>query len=596
MHPAAPCYTHALPLPPLPRLAPPLGLAALVLVALLLAACADRPASETAVASTPTPETAVAFTDITAEAGLDGFRHTTGGFGRRWAPEIVGAGGGFVDFDGDGWLDIVLVRGGALPGRTEGDGPVLALYRNEQDGAFTDVTAEAGLADLRAYGFGITAADVDNDGDADLFLTTLGKNLLLENEGGVFTDVTAEAGLGEEAVWSGSAAFFDADLDGWLDLFVGNYVDWSPEKDLVCLYEGEKVFCTPEEYDGIQSRFYRNNGDAGSSPAQAPTFTDRTAEAGFLGAPGKTFGVVDFDFNRDGAPDLVLANDTQPDQLYVNDGTGRFSDIGTASGIAYDENGVARAGMGIDIGVVDETGEPTVFVGNFSDEMIGVYRHLRNGLFMDRAAVSRIGFPSLKTLTFGLFLFDPDLDGDLDLFAANGHVQTHIEQIQDGITFRQPPQLFMNRGDGTFDAAPAEGVLADPLLARGAAYGDIDRDGDLDVLMTQNGGPAVLWRNDTEGGRHLRVVLEGRTANRDALGTEITAVVDGGRQFRRVRTGSSYLTQHERAVTFGLGDAAQVDSLIVQWPGGATDVFTGVDADQTLRIVEGSGQVEAVPS
>ena len=249
--------------------------------------------------------------------------------------------------------------------------------------------------------------------------------------------------------------------------------------------------------------------------------------------------------------------------------------------------------MGTDVGVVDDTGQPSIFVGNFSEEMVGVYRHTGGGLFMDRAAASRIGQPSLHTLTFGLFLFDADLDADLDLFIANGHVQTHIERILDGVTFRQPAQLFLNRGNGLFDEAPASGVLTHPMVARGAAYADYDRDGDLDVLLTENNGPAHLWRNDLNDGRFLRVRLEGRQSNRDGLGARIVAQVGSARQERRVHTGSSFLSQSEKVAVFGLGDAGQVDSLLVYWPSGVVDRFGAVASNREVRIVEGSGT--AVP-
>ena len=543
----------------------------------------------------PDPAAGLAFTDVTAEAGLGDFRHVNGAFGEKWMPESVGSGGGFIDYDGDGWLDVLLVGGGVWPGH--GDAvPALRLYRNNGDpGAgpgqaptFAETTREAGLADLNAYGFGISVADYDNDGDADFYFTTLTEDKLFRNENGVFTDVAGTSGVVGEPVWSTSALFFDADADGHLDLYVGSYVDWSPEKDIVCLLEGEtRSYCTPQLYDGLPGRFYHNNGDG--------TFTDQTETAGFLPGPGKTLGVAELDFNRDGFPDLVIANDTQPDELYQNNGDGTFTERGQLSGMAFDENGKSRAGMGVDVGVVDDTGQETMFVGNFSKEMIGVYRHIGNGLFVDRAALSQIGRPSLLTLTFSLFLFDVDLDGDLDLFAANGHLQPEIEQVQEGIGYREPPHLFVNRGDGTFeDVSPAlGGVLMQPIVARGAAYADYDRDGDLDVLVTENGGPAHLWRNDLQRDDHvLRVRLEGRRNNRDGLSSRIVAVVGGRRMERRVRSGSSYLSASETVATFGLGASSRVDSLLIYWPGGAVERFADVVADQEVLVVEGAGALE----
>ena len=584
----------------------------------LLGCSSDQPSARqtSAEIEAEDPAKAIAFTDVTERAGLGAFRHQTGSFGQKWFPETFGAGCAFLDYDGDGWLDVLLVGGGNLPGQSQTDVRALWLYRNNGDPGsgpgqaptFTDVTAEAGLADVKAYGFGLTTADYDNDGDEDVYFTTLRENLLLRNDGGTFTDVTSTAGVAGEPEWSSSALFFDADRDGLLDLYVGGYAAWSPETDVRCTVgEGVRSYCAPTLYESVLSRFYHNDGAPVSDPRRTSTFVDRTVEAGFGDAPGKTFGVAELDFNRDGWSDLFVANDLQRDLLYRNDGrpglaesgVPAFTERGMASGVAFDENGLARGGMGVDVGVVDTTGEPTVFVGNFSNEMIGVYRHLRDGLFLDRAALSKIGRPSLPTLTFGLFLFDAELDGDLDLFAANGHVFDHVDQTQDGVTYRQAAQLFLSRRDGTFREAipdPA-GALPQPLIARGAAYGDYDRDGDLDVLLTENGGPAHLWRNDSARGHYLRVSLEGRESNRSALGSRVVAYADGAGQERRVRAGSSYLSQSEKAVTFGFGETAQVDSLAVYWPSGLRQRFGPLATDQHIRIVEGEGAVEnAVPA
>ncbi len=533
-------------------------------------------------------EPAWSLTDVTDAAGLSDFRHDNGGFGKALAPEIVGGGGGFIDYDGDGWLDILLVGGGKFRGRETEPVEALRLYRNNGDGTFTDRTEEAGLAGIRAYGFGITVADYDNDGDQDFFLSTLYEDMLFRNTGGAFVEVGKEAGVADRSEWSSSALFFDADRDGHLDLYVGSYVDWSPEKDIYCEFGGEKVYCTPQEYDGIDSRFYYNNGDG--------TFTDRTEEAGFGSIPGKVFGVVELDFNEDGWPDLYIAEDTERDLLYENNRDGTFTERGILSGVAYDTHGRARAGMGADAGVVDSTGQVTLFVGNFSEETVGVYRHLGDGLFIDRASTSMLAHPSLLTLTFGLFLFDVDLDGDLDLFAANGHVQTHIERIHARISFKQPSQLYLNRGDGVFEEVTDEHpVLQQPMVARGAAYGDYDNDGDLDILVVENNGPAHLWRNDVSDARYLRVRLQGVESNRDGLGSQIVAVVDGRRMVGRVRTGSSYLSQSEKAVVFGLDDSDRVDSLHVYWPSGKIDSVANIEGNQDVLIVEGSGRAQRVP-
>ena len=530
------------------------------------------------------PEAPAMFVDVTESAGLAGFAHTNGGFGESWAPEIVGAGAGFLDYDGDGWVDIILVVGGAFEGEIGYRGPCLRLFRNQGDGSFEEATQSAGLAELAAYAFGVTVGDYDNDGDSDVFVTTLYRDLLLRNDGGTFAEVGEEAGIGDAREWSTSALFFDADRDGFLDVYVGTYVDWSPEKDHYCGFEGEKVYCTPEVYDGISARYYHNQGDG--------TFVLRTQEAGFLtgieGRRDKTLGVASFDANHDGWPDVAIANDTERDMLFVNDGDGTFTETGIRSGIAYDLHGTPRAGMGIDVGVVDSTGEPSWFVGNFSGEMVGVYRHTGDGLFMERAAASLVGRPTLKTLTFGLFLFDVDLDADLDLFVANGHVQTHIARIVEGVTFRQPAQLFLNKGGGRFAEFAAQGPLLQAMVARGATYADYDKDGDLDVLVTENHGPAHLWRNETQGGRWLRVRLQGRQSNRDGYGALIVLHSGELRQFRELRAGSSYLSHLESVATFGLGAAASPDSITVHWPSGTVDRVTSVVVRSEVLIVEGS--------
>ena len=530
------------------------------------------------------PGVALTFVDVSTTARLTDFRHATGAFGKRWFPESMGSGGGFVDYDGDGWYDILLAGGGHWPeasGETRESFEALRLYRNRGDGTFVDVTAETGLSGYNAYTIGVTAADYDNDGDQDVYVTALRENLFFENVGGSFRERAVDAGVAGPSEWSTSAIFFDADRDGFVDLFVGNYVHWSPDNDLVCMLEGEvRSYCTPELYEGTPPRFYHNNGDG--------TFADWTERAGFLPSPGKTLGIAEYDVNRDGWSDLLVASDTQRDLYYVNNGDGTFAERGALSGMAYDENGKARAGMGIDVGVVDTTGQPTLFVGNFSKEMISVFRYAGNGLFVDRAGVSRIGHPSLLTLTFGLFLFDADLDGDLDLFAANGHVQPEIEQTQEGIAYAQLPHLFVNDGDGTYrDAANAGGHISEPLVARGAAYADYDRDGDVDVLVTENGGSAHLIRNETEAGNWVRIMLSGTQSNRNGISSRVVAYSGKDVMERYVRTGSSMLSVSELALTFGLGQAGALDSIIVYWPSGEVDRMVRVTAGSEVTITEG---------
>ncbi len=407
------------------------------LAVFFLVGCAAEPAPQ----DVPVPVAPVVqFEDVTEAAGID-FTHHTGAFGEKYFPEMAGGGGGFFDYNGDGWEDILLINGTDWPSVGK-EAPTLALYENKGNGRFEDVTEAAGLA-VSIYGMGFAAADVDNDGDFDLLITAVGPDLFFENVDGTFVERTAQAGISNE-VWSTSPMFFDYDNDGWLDLFIANYVVWSEEDDLFCSLDGEsKAYCTPEIYTGEPSRLYRNRGDG--------TFEDVSQASGIDAHAGKSLGVALLDFDDDGFMDVVIANDTAPDFLFHNQGDGTFVEKGLAAGLALDEGGKARAGMGIDVGVVDETGEETIFIGNFSNEMIGVYRDLGKGVFLDRAAVSQIGRSSLLYLTFGLFLFDYDLDTDLDLFVANGHVQPEVEALQQAVTFRQRPLLYENNGAGRFE-------------------------------------------------------------------------------------------------------------------------------------------------
>jgi len=531
--------------------------------------------------SQTTTDPQILFTDVTEQAGLGGVAHDNGGFGESWAPEIVGAGGAFFDYDNDGWQDILIITGGAFEGEPLlGAHPALRLFRNLGSERFEEVTQRVGFALLRAYSLGVTIGDYDNDGDRDIFVTTVGRDLLLRNDDGIFKDVAVEAKLAEVNEWSTSAMFFDGNRDGLLDLFVGTYVHWTPEDDIYCSFGGTKVYCTPEVYDGIASRYYENQGDG--------TFMDVTEQAGFWSGvdatQDKTLGVAELDVNQDGWIDVVIANDTERDMLFMNQGDGTYVEKGVSSGIAYDLHGKPRAGMGIDVGVVDDSAEPSVFVGNFSDEMVGVYQHIGGNLFHDRAAASRIGQPSFKTLTFGLVLFDVDLDADLDVLIANGHVQMHIAKIVDGVTFRQRPQLFLNDGTGFFSEVQVDAPLANSYVGRGLATGDYDRDGDVDVLMVENHGPAHLWRNDLPSKPWLRVQLTGTVSNRDAYGAQIHLWSKGKMQVRRIRTGSSYLSHSESAAFFGLH--ASPDSLWVRWPSGQQTIMYEMPVNTTLYLRE----------
>ena len=529
----------------------------------------------------------IEFSDVTMKAGLGGFSHDNGSFGKMWFPEQMGSGGGFIDYNSDGWLDILLIGGGAWKGYTKRDINTLWLYKNNKDGTFSNVTEQSGLGKIEAYGLGIVAADYDNDGDEDVFLTTLNRNILLNNKGGYFVNVSNTSGLGNTIEWSSSAIFFDADKDGWLDLYVGNYAIWSPLSDLWGSLDSKtKVYCPPEMYTGLPSKFYHNNGDG--------TFSDYTTKAGFLPAPGKSLGVALMDYNNDGWLDLAVANDGERDLLYKNNPGGVFEEVGTELGMAYGENGEARAGMGIDAGVVDSSGNTTIFIGNFSNEMVGVYSYSGEGWFNDRAAISKVGRPSFLSLTFGLVLFDVDMDSDLDLFIGNGHVYPQRTKNQDGITYKQASQLFLNNGDGAFSIANEKitGIINNKMVVRGVAIGDYDKDGDQDLLLTENNGPAHLWRNDSESKNYLRVNLLGVKSNKDGIGSKVFLYINEYKIERLIRTGSSYLSQSEKTATFGLGDHDMIDSLSIYWPSGKKETYFDIEINKEILIKEGFGEIE----
>ena len=535
-----------------------------------------------------TVATAVVFVDVTDEAGLR-FHHTNGAFGQKYMPETLGAGGVWLDVDDDGWQDIVLVNSSAWPGQGTSDTHAM-LYRNNGDGTFADISAGSGL-DVPLYGFGGAAGDFDNDGQTDLYITALGPNRLLRGQGdGTFVDVTEASGTGDPG-FSTSAVWFDYDNDGYLDIFVANYVEWTPEIDLYCTLDGEtKSYCTPESYQGQSSTLFHNLGNG--------TFEDVSVSAGVSNPSAKALSASMFDVNSDGWMDLFVTNDTQPNQLFQNQGDGTFNDIAVVAGVAFSEAGIARAGMGVDAADYDGSGHPSLIIGNFSNEMMALYHNEGNGLFIDEAPRSALGRGTLLTLTFGCFFFDYDLDGWLDVFAANGHVADDIEQVQSRVTYAQRPQLFHNDGRGRFEEIVDEAgdALQQPMVARGAAYADYDNDGDLDVLMTSNGGAPRLLRNDGGNTNNLlRVKTVGTESNRDGIGARVEVTVAGQSRWQMVKTGSSYASQSEVPLTFGLGNQASVERLRVIWPSGQVDEVTGLAANEFLIVEEGRGTVSSTP-
>ncbi len=537
----------------------------------------------------------VEFVDVTRQAGID-FVHENGAYGAKLLPETMGGGVAFLDHDGDGDPDLLFVNSDRWPGRRDGPRPTMALYRNDGSGRFRDVTRDSGL-DLSAYGQGVAVGDYDNDGDSDLFLTALGPNRLLLNDGGRFRDVTERAGVaGASDAWSTSAGFFDYDLDGDLDLFVCNYVRWSAELDLrlnFTLNGEDRAYGPPKQYEGTHSYLYRNEGDG--------TFRDVSAESGIevvnpaTGKPmGKALALTFVDVDRDGFLDVVVANDTVQNFVFRNlEGAG-FEERGALSGVGFDNMGNATGAMGIDTADVANDGVLGIGIANFANEHTSLY--VQQGdpwQFVDVSNAGGIGSPSRLNLSFGLFFFDYDLDGRLDLLQANGHLEDEINQVQPSQHYRQPAQLFWNCSTAErtcFAVVDGDrlGALGTPIVGRGAAYADIDADGDLDVVIAQSGGPALLVRTDQQLGHHwLRVRLVGTTSNRDAIGAEVELRAGGALLRRTVMPTRSYLSQMELPVTFGLGSTDTVDGLTVRWPGGGVTEVEVDAVDKTLTIVEG---------
>ena len=541
--------------------------------------------------TTTRPSGPIQFTDVTAQAGIH-FKHKSGAFGKKYLPETMGSGVCFLDYDNDGWQDILLVNSMDWSGHKTGKS-FPALYHNNHDGTFTDVTRQAGLA-VEMYGLGCAVGDYDNDGREDIYITTVGSNHLFHNLGnGKFADVTAKAGVADPG-FSASAAWFDYDNDGKLDLFVAHYIEWSPESDQYCTLDNKnKSYCTPQTYKGQSSTLFHNNGDG--------TFENVTRRAGLYDPTGKSLGIALLDYDNDGWLDLFVSNDTEPNKLYRNNHNGTFTDVAVAAGIAYSEAGTVRAGMGTDAADYDNSGRPSLIIGNFTNESMALYHNDGSGLFSDAAPVTGIAQISKRSLTFGTFFFDYDLDGLPDILAINGHVSDDISVVQPNVKYAQPPHLFRNLGKNKFEEVTSKvgPDLQKAIVGRGAAYGDFDNDGDLDLVITANNGPARLLRNDNANQNDmLRVRTIGTRSNRDGIGAKVTVKTNTGlRASAMVKTGSSYLSQSELPLTFGLGkpEDGKTVSLTIAWPSGQKDAAANLKPNQCITVREGKGVISAQP-
>jgi enediyne biosynthesis protein E4 len=532
-------------------------------------------------ASPPLRRPAVTFSEVSAKASGITWAHTNAHTPERWLPETLGAGCAFFDYDGDGWVDVYLVNSGPSDFYTPRAPLRNALYRNNRDGTFTDVTEKAGVAG-GTFGMGAAAADYDGDGRQDLYVTSYGRNILYRNNGdGTFSDVTAKAGVAAPG-WSTCAVWFDYDADGRLDLFVSSFVFYDKTQNLYCTDElKQRYYCVPSLFKPMPSRLFRNKGDG--------TFGDVSRESGIAGSPGKSFGAVATDVNNDGLIDLFVANDTMPNFLFVNKGAGKFEEEGLAAGVAYSEAGRPRSGMGVDAADYDADGWQDLFVANIDLEFFSLYRNQKDLTFTDEPGEIA---PATQFLSgWGLKFFDYDNDGDPDLLLANGHPDDLIEMRVARVKYREPMLMFENTGRSYKNVSAQSGaVFARPLSARGLAVGDVDNDGDLDALVSNNGEPPVLLRNEGGSrGNWLGLRLVATKSNPAAVGAVITWQAGGVKRSRLKTGGGSYLASHDPREVLGLGEAARADSVEIRWPSGKVDKLNAPPVNTYVRVVEGEG-------
>ena len=537
----------------------------------------------------PQPASPVSFVDVAAESGIS-FRHDNAASTEKYLIETMGAGAAWIDYNSDGFLDIYLVN--SAPTKVYRPGKPLrsSLYRNNGEGSFTEVTEAAGVAAEGLFGMGVAAGDYDNDGDQDLYVVGYWRSILYRNEGnGRFTDVTQRAAAANAGKWGSSAAWFDYDRDGWLDLVIVNYVDWSVQNNLYCGEQrpGYRSYCHPNKYKGQTPTLLGNNRDG--------TFSDASRKSGIGSKPGNGLGVVCFDFNRDGWTDLFIANDSTENFLYLNRRDKTFTEIAVRAGAAYGDNGEVEAGMGVDAADYDGDGWPDVFITHLDFELNRLYRHNGKDGFEDVTFRAGLGYQTFHLSGFGAGFVDYDNDGWPDIFIANGHVLDNIHLFHAKTTFAEPKFVFRNLGGRFENATGLLGPdLARPRVSRAAAFGDYDNDGDIDVLVSNNGQEAELLRNEGGNRRHwLELYLIGTRSNRDGVGATVTLTASDRKLYNERKGGASYQAAHEPRLHFGLGALDRVDRIEVRWPSGVVDVIPAIPADQVVTVKEGAGQVES---
>jgi enediyne biosynthesis protein E4 len=554
----------------------------------LLSALAAIPASKLLGSTAAQSVSTQIFEDITAKSGIR-FKQESSRTNEKYLPESMGGGVAMFDYDNDGWLDLFFVNGaklldpmppGALPDKSD---PRYwnRLYKNNRDGTFTDVTEKAGLQG-RLYGMGVGTGDYDNDGNMDLLVTNVGGNVLYHNNGdGTFTDVTAKSGVGGSG-WCTGACFVDYDRDGHLDLIVSRYVEWDFSSDIYCGEHkpGYRAYCHPDQFNAITHLVFHNNGDG--------TFTDVSKKCGVGNSPGKGLGVAIDDFDGDGWPDIFVANDSVAEQLFRNNRDGTFTDLALLSGLAYDQNGHAFAGMGADFGDYKNNGWPSVFVNALANQKYKLFRN-NKGTFDDVTDSIGLGASTISHSGWGAKWIDYDNDGWLDLFIAQGHVMDNVQLTEPSLRYLEPPLLLKNEQGRLLNVSPQGGpIFAAPLAARGAAFGDLDNDGLIDIAINCNDGHAIILHNRCGNGNHwLTLNLTGTSSNRDAIGSKIRLVTDSGLlQTRFVSTAGSYISASDKRAHFGLGDAKKIRLIEITWPSGIVQRFESVAVDQILTVKE----------